>query len=545
MRRLLRSIPQLACGVALLGAGTLLSAEDLAETSVHPIQVSLPIWFEPNQGQADPSVKFLSRAPGYLVALTSTEAIIRADRADPIRVRLAGANAQSRLSAIEPLPGKLNYLIGNDPQRWRTSVPTYAAVTYQAAYPGVDVVLHGSDSALEYDFLIAPGADPSVIRLAFDGPSHLAIDSSGDLILQTQHGELRHRKPVVYQDIDGVRRYVDGHYRLFGAREVGFHLAQYDRSRPLIIDPVLLYSTYLGGSMNDDSFAMAVDSSGYAYVIGQTASMDFPTKNPVYPTLNDSWDVFIAKLDPASTGAASLVYATYLGGSDAGPFEDEYGHGIAVDGDGCAYVVCATSALDFPLVQPFQATYAGGSRDGFVAKLDATGSILEFSSYLGGSDSDTVADVTIGTDGSLYVVGTTTSPNFPTTPSFQPLYHGGNDAFVMKLAPSGLSIVYSSYLGGTGFDGGTGVRVDAAGNAFVAGDTYSSDFPVQSPFQATLHGPQDVFIAKLDPASTGAASLVYATYLGGSEAGPFEDEYGHGLQSMATAAPTWFVPPRR
>ena len=395
----------------------------------------LPMSFEANRGHADRRVKFLSRGNGYTVFLSANEAVLALQRpsalgkeidrpgspqsvellrakttehqnAAVLRVKLVGARA-AKVSGLEELPGKSNYFIGNDASKWQTQVPTYAKVRYQEAYPGIDLIYYGHQRQLEYDFVVAPGADPRAITVRLEGSRKMRIDGSGDLVLQAGEEEVRFHKPVVYQaqpEFAGARKFVESRYVLKGAHEVAFEIAAYDSRKPLIIDPVLTYSTYLGGSGNDYGIGIAVDSAGNAYVTGWTASIDFPTANPLQPTNHGGWDVFVATLDP--TGS-TLLYSMYLGGSS-----DEYGNGIALDRAGNAYVTGLTHSTDFPTANPLQSTNHGGY-DAFVAALDPTGSMLLYSTYLGGNRDDVGNGIAVDRAGNAYLTGIQARPISP------------------------------------------------------------------------------------------------------------------------------------
>jgi hypothetical protein len=508
----------------------------------------LPLHFEANQGQTDQRVKFLSRGAGHTLFLTSTEAVVVLTKSEPreardalkparkaerranvtrtvLRTTLVGANPESRVDGQDELVGKANYFIGNDPAKWRAGVPTYATVRYTNVYPGIDLVYYGNQRQLEYDFVVRPGADPTPILLAFQGADKLEVDAQGDLVLHTATGTIRQRKPFIYQEVDGARREISGGYMLKGAGRVGFRVAAYDSSWPLIIDPALFYSTYLGGSSFDSGFGIAVDASGNGYVTGQTNSTNFPTTMGTFQTtLDGSLDAFVAKLDP--TGSA-LVYSTYLGGSSF-----DSGSGIAVDASGNVYVLGATDSTNFPTTMGAFQTTLDGSFDAFVTKLDPTGSALVYSTYLGGSDSECCAgSIAIDALGNAYVTGSTDSSDFPTTlAAFQTTLGGSPDAFVTKLDPTGAALVYSTYLGGSVREQSFGIALDASGNAYVTGETDSSNFPITTgAFQTTSGGSGDTFVTKLNP--TGAA-LVYSTYLGGND---FEQGGGIAVDTPGNA----------
>ena len=446
----------------------------------------------------------------------------RAENASVLRMELVGADPRAMAAGLDPLPGKSNYFIGNDPKKWRTNVPNYAKVKYRDVYPGVDLVYYGNQGQLEYDFVVRPGADPKAIKMTVRAGflsrrgrlqgAPPQIDTNGDLVFGTE-SEVRLHKPVVYQPLaSGMRLPVDAHYSLKGD-EASFELALYDRDHPLVIDPVLSYSTYLGssdlsgGSNLDTGYGIAVDSGGNAYLTGFTNSADFPTLNPFQATSGGGYDVFITKLNP--TGSA-LVYSTYLGGSG-----NDRGAGIAVDSSGNVYVTGFTESTNFPTLNPFQAT-SGGGKDAFVTKLNPTGNALVYSTYLGGSGNEIAAGIAVDSSGNAYVTGPTDSTNFPTLNPFQATSGGGNDVFVTKLNPTGNALVYSTYLGGSGNDGGAGIAVDSSGNAYVTGSTASLDFPTFNALQASLMGNFDAFVAKLDTAGT---ALAYSTYFGSYDIG--------------------------
>jgi len=489
----------------------------------------LPLQFEANRGQTDASVEFLSRGRGHTLFLTPTEAVMvltkrearakrdrfsltKPERAQPekttqtvVKMKLVGANPKPKLAGLEELPGKVNYFIGNDPKKWRTNVPTYARVEYKNVYPGVNLVYYGSQRQLEYDFVVAPGADPKAIRLAFEGVDKLALDAHGNLILHTAGGEVLQRAPIVYQEINGARQKISGRYVLKGKDPVGFQVAAYDASQPLVIDPVLVYSTYLGGSDVDAGFGIAVDALGNAYVVGITDSTDFPTTAGAFQaTYAGGRDVFVTKLNP--TGS-SVVYSTYLGGGGL-----DLGAGIAVDTAGNAFVTGLTQSSDFPTTAGAFQTFGGT----FVTKVNPTGSALVYSTRFG--DGSTNANgIAVDAAGNAYVTGSTGFGDpLPTTPgAVQPTPGGGSsDAFVAKFNPTGSALVYSTYLGGSNFEGGVGIAVDVAGNAYVTGFTGSTNFPTTAgAVQPTFGAFRNAFVTKLNP--TGSA-LVYSTYLGGS-----------------------------
>lgn len=480
-------------------------------SSVEPF-AKLPLSFEINNGQASSRVKFLSRGASHTILLTENEAVLsigHETNRGAVRMRLLGANRNVAMSGQNPLPGNANYFIGNNPEKWHTGIPTYERVTQKAIYPGVDLVYYGNQGRVEYDFVVAPFADPHKIALSIDG--NPAVNSQGDLVVTTDAGDIRLQKPVAYQvGPEQSRLPVSARYRLTEGSRVSFVLGGYDRTKPLIIDPILAYSTYFGGSGVDGALGMAVDSAGNVYVTGQTTSTDFPTNNPAQPQNNGGADGFITKINAAGT---AVVYSTYLGGSNSDqPF------GIAVDAAGNAYLGGATFSPDFPTVNPIQSTLKGAS-DAFLTKLDPTGSRLVYSTFLGGSLSEYGLAIAIDQAGGAYIVGQTTSNDYPTLNPIQPSpetynWHG----FVTKVNVAGSALVYSTYLGGNAIDTAQCVVVDSSMNAYVTGFTESTDFPVVNPIQPTNHGGYDAFLTKINPQGS---AFVYSTYLGGggSEAG--------------------------
>jgi Ca2+-binding RTX toxin-like protein len=466
----------------------------------------LPISFEPNVGQASDRYDFVARGHGFGLAIDATGATLSMGTEgshDFVRMNIVGASRSADPVALESLPGKVNYFIGNDPSRWHSDVPTSARVSYADILPGIGVTYYGTnDGSLEYDFVVAPGADPEDITLTFSGAEDVAL-RGGSLIVATANGEVTQHPPVLYQTIEGHRVPVTGSFTL-GGDKFGFEVGPYDRRHELVIDPTLVYSTHLGGSAEDHALGIAVDSQGQAYVTGYTGSGNFPTNGTLPPfqgTSPGSFDAFVTKLDATGLGP---IYSTYLGGSG-----DEHGEGIAIDASGGAYVAGYTDSTNYPTQTPHQGVNAGGLYDGFVTKLDATGS-LDYSTFLGNTGDDVATNVAVDGTGSAYVTGYTSSATFPTPASSGP-NAGGNDAFITKLGPAG-SLVYSDLLGGSGDDLAWGISVDGA-KAYVAGVTESSNFPMQAPFQGSAAGGSaDAFVTKYDT----SGSLSYSTYLGGT-----------------------------
>jgi hypothetical protein len=508
----------------------------------------LPLRFEANQGQTDERVRFLARGGNYTAFFTPEEAVFAFKAAartrgkgasaktdGALRMRWVGANGAALLSGLDPLPGQSNYFIGSDPSRWRTAIPGYGKVQYGGLYPGIDLIFYGRQNQMEYDFRLAPAADAADIRLSFDGARRLRLDAQGDLVLSTRHGDVRQRKPFAYQVVGSEKREVAADFILKGGREVGFKVGPYDRSLPLVIDPVF---TYLGGSGEDEGYAVAY-LGGYVYIAGATNSADFPTtagaaqRDLCCARSTDPRDAFVAKLDAS---LSTLDYATYLGGSEAEQVNSSANNwqsgGLAVDALGNAYVTGNTLSTNFPATSSAYQRNNNGSYDAFLAKLNATGGALAYSTYLGGSASDHGYAVAVDMYGAAYVTGTVIpvsggSKLFPlTTGAIQKTDTAMDDAFVTKIdtTKSGsASLVYSTFLGGDNQDGGTGIAAAPDGSYAVvtgyAGTPRSSGakFPVTaSAYQATGAGYRDAFLTKMRFTGNPQTDLVYSTLLGGS-----------------------------
>jgi hypothetical protein len=462
-----------------------------------------PLRFERNEGQFDERIHYVARGRDYTAALTEA-GIQLALRRSPALVRLCvvGGTMVSP-AALDALPGVTNYFVGNDPSRWRTGVGGYGRVRYPQVLPGVDLSIHGGgEGRLEYDVELAAGVDPRNVALDFAGVESIVLARGGDAVLRLAGtGELREHRPVAYQtDARGARAEVAVRYELRPDRTLAFAVGPHDPKRPLVIDPVLTYSTYLGGTSFDNGRSVAVDSSGAAYVVGTTASATgFPVIGPIPSggALKGSTDAFVTKL----SGAGVLVYSTYLGGSGS-----EEGTGIAVDQVGSAYVAGTTGSTDLP----FANNLPGGATDAFVIKLSGGGGTVVYSRYIGGSDNEQlVGPTSIAVDGnkSAYIVGSTKSLDFPVVGALQPTFGGVQDAFVTKLDPTGTSLVYSTYLGGNNADQGNAVAVDAAASAYVTGHADSADFPGMP-----VLGGGNAFVVKL----TSPGALAYTQSIGGN-----------------------------
>jgi hypothetical protein len=529
------------------------TARTLAE--VRAAYGKLELQFEANRGQTDPSVNFLARGAGYTMFLKPAEAVLVLSQqakndstagstrkqfddvqlatsgdktpapaapvaeAAVLRMKLVGADASAAVEGADELAGKVNYFKGDDPKQWRTDIQTYKRVRYNEVYPGIDVVYYGNQKQLEYDFVVAPGRDARAVSLQFEGADKVEVDAGGDLLLTLADAVIRQPKPVVYQEVAGARRTVEGAYAVGVDGRVGFALGEYDATLPLVIDPILVYSTYRGGSGSDEGNDIAVDPSGNVYVCGNTNSTNFPTANAYQATFGGAnfvggRDGFVTKLDATGT---VLIYSTYLGGSG-----DDRCNKIAADASGNAYIGGETTSTNFPTANAYQTTFGGGLSDAYVTKLNATGSNLVFSTYLGGTIFDAGHAIALDSSANVYVTGRTTSSNFPVLSAVQAAYSGGPgaDAFVTKFNSAGDALVYSTYIGGNGgngFDAGFSIAVDALGSASLTGQTSSTNFPTANAVQATFGGGTpdgDVFVTKLNPAGD---AYVYSTYLGDAE----------------------------
>ena len=507
------------------------------EVSVKSSYGKLPLSFIENKGQVDESVSYYLKGKQGTIYFTK-EAIVynlflnkgsslaekRLDetvaqkrmgtsRRISFSLRPEGANSKSRLVSKDMLPGKINYLIGNNPSKRHSDIPIYKVIIYRDIYNGIDLKVYGTNSRMEYDFIVSPGADPGDITIKCDGIDGLKVNERGDLLIETPIGSIKHMKPLVYQKINGKRNIVDGAYRL-SKNTFSFDIKKYNREYPLIIDPLTLtYSTFLGGSNNDQGDSIAVDSTGNAYVTGFTISEDFPIKNSYEDTFIGSTSVFVAKMNHDGD---SLIYSTFLGGSGIDRAWD-----IAVDFAGSAYITGVTNSDNFPVKDAYQSQISGVS-DAFVTKLTPSGNTISFSTYLGGSLSDEGKSIAIDLSGNAYISGSTISTNFPIANAYQPALKGESDAFISKVDSTGGSLIFSTYMGGGLLDVSEDIAIDLNGNSFITGWTESTDLPVKNAYQAQLSGSIDAFVTKLDPSGS---SMSYSTFLGGKE-----DDIAHGIE---------------
>ncbi len=522
-----------------------------------------PLCFIKNEGQIDERVKYYEMGGGhrvffakdgvYLSLRQRNEAnkknVKKTTPADSlhefIRLFPLGADRESEIAAEDLQKGVINYFVGSSEQ-WRSNIPTYGTVVYKGIYNGVDMRFYGNNRRLEYDVIVQPGASPSRVQLCYEGIDDLRLRKDGDLEIVLEEGSIVQKKPYIYQMIGGEKVEIQGEFRILKAGDgrrkpvgqgyyyaarpqqfiYGFKVASYDQRRPIVIDPTLEYSTYLGGGGEDYGYGIAVDGSGSAYVTGYTASSDFPKESAYQATLDGGIDAFVSKFD----ASGNLVYSTYLGGSNG-----DAGSGIAVDNSGSAYINGVTTSNNFPTTPSAYQKALSGWQDAFVSKLDASGDLV-YSTYLGGNGGEEGSGIAVDSSGSAYVTGFTSSNNFPTTPSaHQGVFGGGNDAFMSRFDSSG-NLVYSTYLGGGDADRGNSIAVDGSGSAYVAGTTFSNNFPTTPYAYQTifLGGYSDVFVARFNS----SGNLTYSTYLGGTA-----DEKGSGIavDSSGSAYVTGFT----
>jgi hypothetical protein len=528
----------------------------LAARTVAASYGKLPIAFEENRGQSDSRVKFLAHGSRGMLFLTADGAVLRLQApakpqppsldqkaaqnsasAPPdsavVRLTLAGANPRAAVAGVNQQPGRSNYFIGRDRSHWHTNVRQFARVQYSGVYPGVDMTFYGHDGFLESDFVLAPGADANQINLRIAGARKLTPGAQGNLVLSTAVGDVTLARPVAYQEIAGNRQLVPARYVLRGSRTAGIELGAYDRAQRLVIDPVIGYSTLLGGSGADSANGIAVDANGNVYIAGYTGSSDFPVTPGAYQSaLNTGGlgnDAFVAELNQSGS---SVVFATYFGGSGT-----DIAYGIGIDAGANAYIAGTTTSFDLPTAatsgSPIESQFPSGNigTTGFFAEFSSAGTVLSYSTYLGGNQRDTPSGIFVDASGNAYVVGTTSSTNFPLSTVYGNAFqtfsnavaNGGSAAFLAKISTSsslpGLQgLLYSTYLGGSDSDGAAAVAADSHGNAYITGTASSTDFPITpGAFQTSISLGDDVaYVTRLDTTQAGNAGLIYSSYLGGT-----------------------------
>jgi hypothetical protein len=493
----------------------------------------LPLFFIPNAGQSAAGVQYLAGAMGGMLFFKQDGVALSLPSArgggQVVDLRFEGLPATHQVVPADPLPGRVNYFIGNDSSRWLTGLPTYASILYEQLYPGIDLRYEGEQSTLKGTYTLAPQADPDRIRWRYQGATALQVDeNSGDLLLTlADESILVEKAPSAWQVQNGARMSVAAGYALNADGSIGFALGSYEPNLPLTIDPLLIYSTYLGGSAFDSAKSVAVDFAGNAYITGVTHSTNFPTQTAYNGTLQGGVDAFVVKINPSGS---AFVYATYLGGSNG---EDENGGqragGIAVDSSGSAYVTGCTNSADFPITAlALQVTHGGFANcDVYVTKLSTAGSSLVYSTFLGGSSVDTGNAIAVDDQGNAYIAGE--AGKFYPGSSFTSSGH----VFVTKINPAGSAVVFSWFFGGNGFENATDIAVDSAHNVYIVGNTYSTNFPTVNAAQPVIGGGTgahyDAFVTKIQPDGLG---LVYSTYLGGNNA---EDASGIAVDNLGNA----------
>jgi hypothetical protein len=494
-------------GTALLCAAAKAGVQPQAMELLH----SAPMRFEPASGD---STKYLARGPRYECIVSAARAQLKS-RGGRLDVRFEGANAAARLEAVDRLQSQTNVLIGNRPAGWRTGIPNYARLRAPAVYPGIDVAYYGNGGALEYDFIVRAGSDPGRIRIRFTG-ANMSLQPDGDLT----GGEFVQKRPVAYQvGAAGEKKPVQSAFRRNADGSYGFLVGAYDHRRELIIDPQLTFSGYFAGSLQDVATAVGHDSKGFVYVAGSTMSSDFATTDNPYQSANGgASDLFLVKLDPNAAPGSQVVYSTYAGGSS-----DDVLKAMAVRPDGTVVLAGTTKSSNFPIGNGAQSSLNGTS-DGFVLVLDPSQaglSAIFYGTYLGGSGDDSANDVAVDSSGRIYVAGSTRSNDFPVVSGYQAAAASSADAFFAAIDTTQnatATLIYSTYLGGTAWEEGNAVAVARDGTAWVAGITWSYDFPMTgAPYQDTNHIGGDVFLVHINPAASGVNSLLYSTYLGGGD----------------------------
>ena len=495
----------------------------------------IPFLFEKNIGQYYEKVKFVLKNGTSTTFFTQDELVIvlakpkeenienKADRLNRIkeyetsvlRIKLENANQYPEIIGANELSCKINYIKGKNKDDWNMDVPAYEKIIYKDVYDGIDLVYYENNGKLEHDFIVSPKADINNIEIGFDGADKVELDNDKNILINVKEHDVMMLKPKVYQYIDDMEIEINSSF-VVNNNNVTFSISDYNKNEVLIIDPVLIYGSYIGGSSSEEGRGIAVDANENAYITGYTNSSNFPVINAYQSTYQGNADVFLTTIDTKLSGVSSLIYSTYIGGSGY----DE-GRGVAVDNNENAYITGYTSSTNFPVINAYQSTYQGGS-DVFLTKIDTklSGvSSLIYSTYIGGSDNDYGAGVDVDSNENAYIAGYTFSINFPVINAYQSIRVGPYDLFLVKIDTklSGInSLIYSTYIGGSSPNEGRGVAVDANENAYIVGDTLSTDFPVKNAYQSTLQGSNDVVLVKIDTKLSGVNSLMYSTYIGGS-----------------------------
>jgi len=512
---------RLFCCVALCGGAAVSLAAGTAPDILRARQLmrDLPVRFEPNLGQWNPQVKYFARAGDSRLLLTSHEAVLDVG-GRRLALSLVHSNSTPQISGLEPMNARGNYFIGRNQSQWRTGVTQYSRVRYADVYPGVDLIYYGSAGKLEYDLVLRPGADPQRIRMNFRGADRLTVTPEGDLLVSAGDAELVQRKPVIYQETAaGVRQPVDGRYKLLSSSVVGVELAAYDRRHALTIDPTLVYSSMVGGGGSDSVIGVKVDKAGMVWVAGYTSNGDLTASDGAYQgTSGGGTNIFLARINPKGDFTNSLQYFTYIGGNGI-----DTPNAMTMDSAGFIYVAGSTTSSNFPLGGNVPQNTITGGTDAFVLKFDPSasgGDQLPYSTLLGGSDTDIAYGIDVDAAGKIYVIGTTRSSDFPLTGNaYASVLYGPQDAFVVKydltVSPT---LVYSSYIGSELADDGRAIAVASSGTVYIAGSTAGTGFPqAGAQYKSAPTGSLDIWLAQMDLTQAGVASLVYSSYLGGSD----------------------------
>jgi hypothetical protein len=509
------------CAASVLAAAERPQSADAALSQAKSALAQLPLRFEANRGQWDPAVRYAARADGYALFLTTRGPALSFPGSERVDIGLLNSNPAAQIEALDRLPSHTDYFLGSR-EHWHTGVPHYSRVRYSAVYPGVDVVYRGDRNRLEYDFMLQPGADPRAIRLKFRGAGHVSITPEGDLAFGAAGARMVQKKPVIYQEDPRTssRREIQGRYVLVARNVVGLRLERYDRTRPLVIDPLLVYSTYLGSSGSDQITAAQLDSHGYLYVAGSTTTSEITATTTTYQATNAGLtDIFVAVIDTTPGKGFPIIYFSYIGGTGV-----DIPLAMAIDSAQNIYLTGTTSSIDFPTTTSAAQTVAtSGVVSAFVLELNpgvsSGASTLTYSTYLGGTTgSQSGNGIALDQSGNIYVIGTTKASDFPVTSSaYQSTLWGAQDAFLCKISPGTVLPVYSTYLGGERNDDGRSLALGANGLVYFAASTDSKQFPLAgASYQPNPIGDYDIIIGVMDMSQSGAKSLVYSTYFGGS-----------------------------
>jgi len=513
----------LVCAASVMVAADGASRPDAALSQAQAALARLPLRFEANRGQWDPAVRYGARAHGYALLLTAGGPVVSFPGSERVDIKLLNSNRAARIEPLDQLSAHTDYFMGSR-EHWHTDIPNYSRVRYREVYPGIDVVYYGNPSRLEYDFVLAPGADPRAIRLKFRGAGHLTITPEGDLAFESAGTRVVQEKPLIYQE-DGrtaTRRQVQGRYVLMARNVVGIRLEHYDRTQPLVIDPTLIYSTFMGGSGSDQITAAQLDSLGHLYVAGSTATNDLVATTNTYQAANaGGTDIFVAVIDTTPGKGFPILYMSYIGGTGT-----DIPLAMALDSSHNIYLTGTTDSTSFPMAGTSVQTAGAGSNivSGFVLELNpglSSGtSSLVYSSYLGGTTGNQSANgIALDPGGNIYVIGTTKSTDFPvTSTAYQSTLNGLQDAFLCKIAPTSSTLAYATYLGGEFEDDGRGIAIGSNGLLYFAANTNSTQFPLAgASYRSNPIGNYDIVIGAMDMSQSGTGSLVYATYFGGSD----------------------------